>query len=483
MSVMPTFPENRLRSPGAPGERNYRWPFAIMTALFFLWGFMTVWNDLLIPRFKEAFHLNYFEAMLVQFSFFGAYAVGSLIYYAVSVTYGDPINRMGYKNGVVLALVISAVGSGLFYPAAVLVSYPLFLGALFVIGLGFALLQIAANPYVTVLGSERTAASRLNLSQAFNSLGTTVGPLIGGRLIFKVFTRQGMSPAESLKMPYLCASGVFLLIAVLFRRADLPTFTNRDDLSGGRSALRIPHTALGMVAIFMYVGGEVSVGSGIINFLGVPAIAGLTHQQASHFLSFYWGGLMVGRLVGAFGMSDLSPRWKRASALLVPLVAFFVVRKVPGVGTAAGYAICLGLLSAAFLFGKLTAPRLLALFGTINIVLLGFAVAANGETAMWAVLGMGLFCSVMWSNIFSLAIEGLGSLKNQASSLLVMAILGGAIIPPLQGAMADWLGVQRSFIVPMIAFAYVAFYGHYGHRVGRDATIRAPSNEPQFQGP
>ncbi|HOZ22954.1 MAG TPA: MFS transporter, partial [bacterium] len=167
-------------------EKRYSGPFAIMTVLFFMWGFMTVWNDLLIPRFKEAFTLNYFQAMLVQFAFFGAYTIGALIYYLFSTISGDPINRIGYKNGVVIGLITSAIGSALFYPAAVMVSYTFFLVALFIVGLGFAMLQIAANPYVTILGPERTASSRLNLSQAFNSLGTTIGPVIGGYLIFKL---------------------------------------------------------------------------------------------------------------------------------------------------------------------------------------------------------------------------------------------------------------------------------------------------------
>ena len=190
-------------------QPSYRGPFAIMTVLFFMWGFMTVWNDVLIPRFKEAFTLNYFQAMLVQFAFFGAYAVGSLVYYLLSMISGDPINRIGYKNGVIIGLLIAAGGSAVFYPAAALASYPLFLLALFIVGLGFAMLQIAANPYVTILGPEPTASSRLNLSQAFNSLGTTIGPLLGGWLIFHVFTRPGMQGAASVKIPYLCFAAVF----------------------------------------------------------------------------------------------------------------------------------------------------------------------------------------------------------------------------------------------------------------------------------
>ena len=187
-----------------------------MTILFFLWGFMTVFNDILIPRFKEAFTLNYFQAMLVQFAFFGAYLTGALLYFLISATTGDPIAKIGYKNGVVIGLLISATGSALFWPAAVAMSYPLFLLALFVVGLGFAMLQIAANPYVTILGPEKTASSRLNLAQGFNSIGTTIGPLIGGYLIFQYFARTGAHGAESVKMPYLAFCVVFVVLAVVF---------------------------------------------------------------------------------------------------------------------------------------------------------------------------------------------------------------------------------------------------------------------------
>src|SRR5215472_2979236 len=195
--------------------RSYRAPFAIMTSLFFLWGFMTVFNDILIPRFKEAFTLNYTEAMLVQFAFFGAYFVGSLLYFIISATAGDPIAKIGYKNGVVIGLLISATGSALFWPAANLSSYPLFLVALFIVGIGFAMLQIAANPYVTILGPEKTASSRLNLAQGFNSIGTTIGPLIGGFLIFQYFARAGAHGAESVRVPYLAFCVIFLMLAAV----------------------------------------------------------------------------------------------------------------------------------------------------------------------------------------------------------------------------------------------------------------------------
>ena len=424
-----------------------------MTILFFMWGFMTVWNDILIPHFKAAFTLNYFQAMLVQFAFFGAYTVGSLIYYAISVTSGDPINRIGYKNGVILGLLVSAAGSALFYPAAALTSYPFFLVALFVVGLGFAMLQIAANPYVTILGPERTASSRLNLSQAFNSFGTTIGPLIAGWLIFTVFSRSAIHGADSVKIPYLCCAGVFVVLAVLFRFAHLPSFANEEQIVQGAGALRYPHAVLGMIAIFMYVGGEVSVGSTIINFLGTPKIGGIAPEAASKFLAYYWGGLMIGRFMGAFALSELRGLVKHGLVALVPAVAFAILAVLVNWPTALHYGALLALLVGAFVLGAASAHRMLALFGAIILGLLATGMLASGPLAMWAVLGVGLFCSVMWSNIFALAIEGLGALKSQGSSLLVMAILGGALLPPLQGLVADRAGISASFVVPMVAFS------------------------------
>ncbi len=468
-------------APAAPAAATaataptYRGPFALMTVLFFLWGFMTVWNDILIPRFKEAFTLNYFQAMLVQFAFFGAYAVGALAYYLVSMLWGDPINRIGYRNGVILGLLVAAGGSALFYPAAALVSYPFFLLDLFIVGLGFAMLQIAANPYVTILGPERTASSRLNLSQAFNSFGTTIGPIIAGWLIFTVFTRPHSHGADAVKIPYLCFALVFALLAVLFRFAHLPDFAGAGHPGRGWGALRHPHTVLGMLAIFMYVGGEVAVGSAIVNYLGTPRLGSIPHEAASRFLAFYWGGLMIGRFMGAFALSDLRAWLKRTLIIAVPAAAFGLVAIVSGLPEARHYGVFLLILPVMFLLGAASPQRMLALFSGVNIALLATGMLTAGAAAQWTILAVGMFCSVMWSNIFSLAIEGLGPLKSQASALLVMAILGGAVLPPLQGAVADQFGIQPSFVVPLVAFAFVAFYGLYGYRAGRKVAAGARS--------
>lgn len=447
--------------------KSYRAPFAVMTTLFFMWGFLTVWNDVLIPKFKSAFTLDYFHAMLVQLAFFGAYTVGSLIYYLISITAGDPINRIGYKNGVIIGLLIAAAGSALFFPAALLVSYDFFLLSLFVVGLGFAMLQIAANPYVTILGPEATASSRLNLSQAFNSFGTTLGPYVAGKVLYGVVHETTAHPADAVKVPYLCFAGAFVLLAVLFAFAHLPSFSNPEKIEGGLGALRHPHTVLGMLAIFMYVGGEVSVGSSIVNYLGLPKLGGLTPQAATVYLSFYWGGLMIGRTMGAFALSAMRGSVKHLCVVAVPVVAFLFIVCDRGSADALHYGIPLALLLVAFFLGEASANRMLALFACVIMGLLLIGITSGGTLAMWAILGVGLFCSVMWSNIFSLAIEGLGPLKSQASSLLIMAILGGAVLPPIQGKIADLWGIQISYVVPMAAFAYIAFYGLVGYKMGR----------------
>ncbi len=476
------------------GNQSHRGPFAIMTSLFFMWGFITVLNDILIPRFKEAFTLDYFHAMLVQLAFFGAYSTGAFLYFIISATTGDPIPKIGYKNGVVIGLVISATGSALFWPAAVATSYPMFLGSLFIVGLGLAMLQIAANPYVTILGPERTASSRLNLAQGFNSIGTTIGPLIGGYLIFQYFAKTGAHGADSVKVPYLIFAGVFFLLAVVFFFIHLP-HVGEGTIERGVGALKYPHVVLGVIAIFMYVGGEVSVGSTIISFLGQPNIAALPKIEASKYVSIYWGGLLIGRFMGAVELSDLKAVNKRIMLIVIPVLAYLLLWVAHCApldalhGNSSGsvfslwlngfkqdwsifkiYLPFIGLCWLLFQFGKSLADRTLLIFSSTVVVLLLTAILVGGRVAMWCVVAVGLFTSIGWSNTFSLAIEGVGIYKSQASSLLVMAILGGALLPPLQGEIADLTGnLQISFVVPLIAYAYVAFYGAKGHRVGRQA--------------
>ncbi|PKP35542.1 MAG: MFS transporter [Bacteroidetes bacterium HGW-Bacteroidetes-17] len=445
-------------------NKNYTAAFIIVTGLFFMWGFMTVLNDILIPYLKGVFDLNHTQAMFIQFAFFGAYFIGSLIYFIISVNYGDPISKIGYKNGIIVGLIISATGSALFYPAAHFLMYGFFLSALFVMGLGFTILQIAANPYVAILGSEKTASSRLNLSQGFNSLGTTIGPLIGGYLIFKYFVGGEINGADAVQVPYLFFTGIFILLAILIKLSDLPRLTKDETLEKGLSVLKHKHLIFGIIAIFMYVGGEVSIGSILISFLGLENIAGLDPSVASKFVAFYWGGLMIGRFMGAISMSKMKNMvLKYLSMLGIPVIAFLVILYFNDLRTAAIYSIFLLINFIGFLFGKSLPNRTLFVFAFISVMLLVTALLTNGVVAMWAVIGIGLFNSIMWSNIFTLAIAGLGKYTSQGSSLLVMAILGGALVPVFQGMMADAYGVHFSFVVPILCYLYIAFYGLKGY--------------------
>lgn len=444
--------------------------FVVLMLLFFMWGFLTCLNDILIPYLREVFQLSYTQAMMVQFAFFGAYFVGSLAYFLTSMTYGDPITRIGYKNGIIAGLVIAAIGCGLFVPAAHFLIYGFFLAALFCLGIGLTILQIAANPYVAILGSRETASSRLNLAQGFNSFGTTIAPVLGGYFIFKFFAGEHVFGADAVKIPYLGLSALFLLLAAAVKMINLPRFAEPEKLEKSAGALRYRHLVLGMLAIFMYVGGEVSIGSLLVNFFGLPAIAGLGEADASAFLSFYWGGAMIGRFLGAISLSDMQASKKLGYMVLAAAAAFLLIYGIVYLNAGLGFMEVLPFLGfivlnlIAFQLGRSHAGRTLAIFSVVVIALLLVTVFTDGHVAFWAVIAIGLFNSIMWSNIFTLAIDGLGKFTSQGSSLLVMAILGGALIPLAQGALADWVGVQASFIMPIICYLYLLSYGLFGHK-------------------
>jgi len=398
-------------------------PLVIVTILFFMWGLLTSLNDVLIPHLKSIYTLTYVQAMLVQFCFFGAYFI-------VSMPAGALIRRIGYQRGAVTGLLIAAAGCALFYPAAQS-GYALFLFAFFVLASGITILQVAANPYVTVLGPARTASSRLTLTQAFNSLGTTIGPALGGVLILSAATigadqLAAMSAVEqaaykaqeaaTVQGPYLALAAALAILAVLFALARLPKI-NHDEgpaaaaVAGKGSAWSYRHLVLGAVAIFVYVGGEVSIGSFLVNFLGESHIAGLDHAAAAKYVSMYWGGALIGRFIGFAVMRYVSP-------------------------------------------GKTLAFNAL---GAIALVLL--ATFAQGSVAMWAIIAVGLFNSIMFPTIFSMALHGLGRHTGQGSGILCMAIVGGAIVPFIQGAMADSIGLQISFLVPAACYLFILFFG------------------------
>jgi len=295
----------------------------VLTTLFFMWGFITVLNDILIPYLKEVFALSFFEANLVQFAFFGAYFIGSVIYFLLSVTIGDPISRIGYKNGIIIGLILSALACLLFYPAAnTFHSFGVFLGALFLLGLGFTILQIAANPYVAILGSPETASSRLNLSQAFNSLGTTIAPVLGGYFIFEIFLTSNSIVASAVKIPYLILACVLVLLMVLIYFAKLPKFSSEEVIEKNAGALKFSNLTFGMIAIFFYVGAEVAIGSNLVSYIGQPQILGIKASEASSYLAYYWGGAMIGRFLGAISLSSFNVVKKYMTMFMMAILTF-----------------------------------------------------------------------------------------------------------------------------------------------------------------
>lgn len=417
---------------------------AVVSLIFFTWGGLTSLNDVLIPHLKAVFAMNYAQSMLIQFTFFGAY-------FLMSLPSGAVVARVGYKVSIVIGLVVAAIGASMFYPAARLPSYALFLCALFVLASGITLLQVAANPYISLLGDPKTSHSRLNLAQALNSLGTTLFPLLIGPLILvgavlgadQIAAMDAAeqaayraAEARSVEVPYLMLAGGLLLLAVFVLAMRIPSLREATD-AGDQAhhtygeALRHRHLRWGVLGIFVYVGAEVAIGSFLINYMAEPQIGGLTEAAASRFLAFYWGGTMLGRFVGAALMTRFDAR------------------------------------------------RLLAISAGIVCALLLTTMTTHGHVAMWSALSIGLFNSIMFPTIFTTAIERLGTLTSKASSLLVMAIVGGAIIPLLQGTLADRIGIHHAFVIPLACYAYIVWYGLRGSRVDADAATGLPASAPR----
>ncbi len=449
---------------------------AVLTTLFFMWGFMTVMNDVLIPHLKAVFTLSWWQSMLVQFCFFGAYFLGSLAYYFHSSSNGDPIQRMGYKRALIAGLLLSAAGSPLFAPATFVQLYGLYLLALFVLGLGFTLLQIAANPFMAIIGPAEGASSRLNLAQGFNSLGTTLAPLIGGALIFDHFKGDA-----AVRWPYAFFAGLFLLQAAWVHFTGLP---EQPHTSAGERQHALRHRQLrnGMVAIFCYVGAEVAIGSLIIGFLGLGHVMGLGHNDAKNYLSLYWGGAMCGRFLGAVALNDRFSGLKRFILMLAVGAAIFLL--LGCINHAGGgldlahlwpMAVLIVANMAVFMLAGRNTGKVTGIFASVAGTLVLCAMFGGGAFAMWAILAVGLFNSVLWGNIFTLSIHGLGNATGQGSSLLVMMILGGALIPVAQGALIDALQAQGfgdsamhfSFVLPLLSYVYLAWFGLRGSKATR----------------
>ena len=414
---------------------SYARPLAIVTTLFFMWGFLTCLNDILVPHLKSIFDLSYTRVMLIQFSFFSAY-------FLFSIPWSRFVNRIGYQKTMVVGLLTMACGAFLFLPASSAASYPLFLTALLVLAAGITGLQVSANPYVDLLGKPETASSRLDLTQAFNALGTTIAPKVGGLLILSaaplaVEQLRQLAPqalqayrvqqAASVRMPYAVIGLALVLLAVLIGISKLPqvetSTSNAQKVDD--SIWKHPNLFLGALGIFSYVGAEVSIGSFLVNYFGLPEIAGLSPKTAAGFVSFYWGGAMIGRFLGAA-----------------------VLRRIrPG--------------------------RLLALCATVAAVLVTASMLSGGHTAMWTILAVGFFNSIMFPTIFSLGVAELGPLTGTASGLLNMAIVGGAILPLVQGTIADRIGLHHAFFVPVICYVYILFYGLSGSKPNSERFARA----------
>jgi len=401
-----------------PSQQNHNSALVVLTTLFFMMGFITCMNDILIPHLKEIFDLTYVQAMLIQFCFFTAYAI-------MSIPMGHLVGKIGYKNGVIGGFLLTAVGCLLFYPAAGSHSYPTFLGALFILASGVTLLQVAGNPYVTLLAKPGKESATLTLVQAFNSLGTTIAPQIGAFLILADAT-QAVSKAEqisSVQIPYLGLAGLLIILAVFVKMIRLPDARkiaeaeSEHNHDGKHSVWQYKHLVLGAAGIFCYVGAEVSIGSLMVNVLGF--LKGLDHASAAQYLSFYWGGAMVGRFLGSAVMAKIAPN------------------------------------------------RYLAFNATIAVVLLIIAMMTgkgNADVAMWALLAIGFFNSIMFPTIFSLATKNLGKFTNAASGVLCTAIVGGAIVPVVQGWAVDTYSLMSSFIVSAVCYLYIVFFAVKGYK-------------------
>jgi len=421
---------------------DYR-AMGIATMLFFMWGFLTCLNDILIPHLKAIFDLNYAQAMLVQFCFFSSYFIFAL-------PAGKLVEWRGYKGTMVIGLLVMAAGAFLFLPASSAASFGLFLSALVILAAGITSLQVAANPYVANLGPPETSSARLNLAQAFNSFGTFVAPFFGSILILtttqvtpeamKLFSAAAlqqyrMEQASSVRLPYVGIGLTLVLLAIAFAVLKMPTLDFTRDIRPGElntgtatgdSIWKHPVLLAGTLGIFVYVGAEVSIGSFLVNYFGLPDIAGFPERTAARYVSMYWGGAMVGRFIGSW---------------------------------------------------LLTKVRTSTVLGTAAVVACGLVVTSiltHGHTAMWAILAVGLFNSVMFPSIFTVGLSGLGPLTSKGSSLMVAAIVGGALIPLAEGHLADAVGVQHAFVIPATCYIYIALFGYLGgRRAEREVGIAA----------
>lgn len=445
--------------------------FIPLVTVFFFWGFVAASNDILIPVFKKAFNLSQSQSQLVSVAFYVAYTVGSLIYMFISKAIKqDVVNRIGYKNGLIVGLLISAAGTLLFYPAANMGSFPLMISGLFIVGLGFSLQQIVANPLAIEVGPTETGSQRLTMAGGINNFGTTIGPLIVSFAIFGSASASNTEASiESVKIPYLILGAAFVLVAILLKFSSLPKVTptiteDTDDVVPGEhrnSALKYPQLVLGMIAIFVYVGVEVSTASNLPAYM--EKSLGFSTKDIAPYVSLYWASLMIGRWTGAVEAFDINAGSKKILRFLAPYLAFGVFLLVNAIAKHDLshfyiYGLIILVMIAADIMSKGNPARMLLIFSGMGILAIAIGMMTTGMTSVYAFTSVGLFCSTLWPCIFALAINGLGKHTNQGSGYLIMMIMGGGIISWIQGMLADMTNIHFSYIVGILCFAYLAFY-------------------------
>jgi len=501
-----------VKSAGVANEpsQTHTVALSVVTTLFFMWGFLTCLNDILVPHLKSIFDLNYAQVMLIQFAFFGAYFI-------FSIPSAKIIDWIGYQRSMVVGLLMMGLGAFLFVPAASVPSYPLFLAALIVLAAGITCLQVAANPYVTVLGKPETASSRLNLTQAFNSLGTFLAPFFGGLLILSVATKtmaevRAMAPdalqayrlheAATVKTPYVGLGIGLVLLAIAIGSFKLPKIEHAQRKVGEKvndSIWEHPNLVLGAIAIFVYVGAEVSIGSFLVNYFHESEIAGLAEKVAASFVAFYWGGAMLGRFIGASLLSGAKSTYMSVvAAVSIALIllsypiesrmpagyqpgvpnltwlAWLLVEGRPLLGLVAIASAAIAILSA-LRGGRATAKTgiLLGICAISTSALVAISMLSTGHLAMWSIILVGFFNSIMFPSIFTLGVAELGPLTGDGSGILIMAIVGGALIPLTQGWIADRIGIHHAFFLPVICYLYILFFALSGSKPNSERYSKA----------
>lgn len=458
--------------------------FGTLVSVFFFWGFVAASNDILIPVFKEKLHLEQWQSQMISFAFYVAYTVGSIIYFLVSkASGGDILNKMGYRNGISWGLIISAIGTLLFYPAAETASFPLMISGLFIVGLGFSLQQTAANPLAIIMGDPKKGSQRLSMAGGVNNFGTTIGPLLVSFAIFGTVAAgsKGVASIGAIKTPYLILGLAFLIVALIFRFSSVPNKLNLEAIAVEEaegmeskvlhkpSPLNYPQLALGMIGIFVYVGVEVSTASNLPEFMKQHVHTGdglpFPTENIAPFVSLYWASLMIGRWTGSVGAFGVSNSAKQILQFVMPYLAFGVfllVNKIAShdITPFYVYAIVIVAMIIGTLLSKGNPARQLLIFSLMGIAALFIGMLTDGMTSVYAFISVGLFCSTLWPCIFTLAIAGLGKHTNEGASFLIMMIMGGGIISLLQGVVAgnNILGIQWSYLVGVACFAYLAFY-------------------------